>query len=256
MPATVPACARTMAVFEVFAREKRELSNSDLARLLDLPDSSCSDLIHTLHQIGYVVRTARTRRFYPSSRLFATAKEIIKNDPLFIAGSEAIELLSEKTGETTFCGLLDDGAAKIIAVHEGRYPLRYILKAGDRIALHVSALGKALLGILPADEAPRQLRLKPLRQITVGTITDPGQLEHQIAAQRARNWYCSDEEGSEGVMAFAVSGLIGDQPVAISLAGPTERMRRNHDCYLVALEQVRILTFTEDAIDPMAQGAQ
>ena len=49
MPTLVPAAARTMTLLEVFAREKRELSNSDLARLMDLPESSCSDLLHTLH---------------------------------------------------------------------------------------------------------------------------------------------------------------------------------------------------------------
>ena len=34
-----------MSLLEVFARERRELSNSDLARLMDLPESSCSDLL-------------------------------------------------------------------------------------------------------------------------------------------------------------------------------------------------------------------
>ena len=61
MPTLVPAAARTMTLLEVFARERRELSNSDLSRLMDLPESSCSDLLHTLHELGYLLRTSRTR---------------------------------------------------------------------------------------------------------------------------------------------------------------------------------------------------
>lgn len=248
MPANVPACARTMAVFEIFAREKRELSNSDLARFLNLADSSCSDLLHTLHQSGYVMRTARTRRFYPTSRLLAISREITENDPLYAAGSEAIELLSEKTGETSFCGRLDNGAAKIIAVQEGRYPLRYVLKIGERIGLHASAIGKALLGSVSAEVASRQLRLKPMRQVTAKTVTDLAILERQIADQRRHGWFSTEDEGAEGVSAFSISGLLGGEPVAISLAGPSERLLRNRDSYLEALEQVRLVTFTENAV--------
>ena len=49
--AVVPAAARTMALFEIFAREKRELSKSEVARLLDLPESSTSDLLNTLFDL-------------------------------------------------------------------------------------------------------------------------------------------------------------------------------------------------------------
>jgi IclR family acetate operon transcriptional repressor len=244
MPATVPAAARTMAVFEVFAREKRELLNSDVARFLNMPESSCSDLLHTLYEAGFLMRTPRTRRFYPTSRLFVTASEITKNDPLYIAAVEAIELLTEKTGETTFAGRLDEGASKVVAVQEGRHSLRYMLQVGERIALHASALGKALMGGLPAAEMARQLRLKPMRKITPATLTDLTLLEQQIAMQRDRGWYSVDEEGNEGVTAYALSGLVGDDPLAISVAGPTDRMHRNREDYLAALHQVATVTFT------------
>ncbi|MGN5477112.1 helix-turn-helix domain-containing protein [Cupriavidus basilensis] len=61
----IPAASRAMAVFEVFAREKRELSNSDMARLLSLPESSTSDLLHTLHSLGYLMRTTRHAALLP-----------------------------------------------------------------------------------------------------------------------------------------------------------------------------------------------
>src|SRR5688572_9985895 len=69
MPAYVPAAARTMTIFETFANARRELSNSEIARLLGVAESSSSDLLHTLHEVGYLLRTARTRRFYPTARL-------------------------------------------------------------------------------------------------------------------------------------------------------------------------------------------
>ncbi|MCY1510061.1 hypothetical protein D9M68_444250 [compost metagenome] len=43
--------------------------------------------------------------------------------------------------------------------------------------------------------------------------------------------------------AIAVGGLVGSEPFAISLAGPTERFRRRNDEYLAAIEAARELVF-------------
>ena len=232
-----------MAVFETFARERRELSNSEIARLLDLADSSSSDLLHTLHELGYLMRTATTRRFYPTPRLHSITTRIADHDPFSRAGIEAAEFLVERTGETAFFGRLENGAVKVLAVQEGKHPLRYILNIGERIALHASALGKAILGALPEQEAARQLRLKPLRPVTPHTVVDLSDITRQVAESRQRGWYEVRSEGSEGVVALAVSGVIGGEVVAVSIAGPTERVDRNRESYLKALIEVGAASF-------------
>ncbi|MEM5275971.1 Transcriptional regulator, IclR family [Cupriavidus taiwanensis] len=239
MPTVIPAASRAMAVFEVFAREKRELSNSDMARLLSLPESSTSDLLHTLHSLGYLMRTSRTRRFYPTGRLFEVARQIAENDPLSTVAQEAVEQVSARTNESVFFGVLDSNAVKVVAVQASRLPLRYIIEVGYRASLHASALGKGLLGLLPPEEARATLAKSPLRAVTEHTIVDADVLMDQIAQGRERGWYEAHEEGSEGVHGLAVAGWLGGQPAGISLAGPAERMRKHHDAYLAALMEVR-----------------
>ena len=239
MPSIVPASSRTMAVFEVFAREKRALSNSEVARALSLAESSCSDLLHTLHSLGYLMRTARTRRFYPTGRLFEAAREITRHDPLAAVAREAVEQLTDRTDETAFFGVMERGSVKVAAARPSRLPLRYMLDVGERVSLHASALGKSLLGLLPRDEALRCLRSHALRPVTPETVTSVEQLMAQLDASRARGWYEARGEGTGGVTALAMSGWLGDQPVGISLAGPAERIERQHPICLQALREVR-----------------
>jgi hypothetical protein len=243
MPSFVPAAARAMALFELFSREKRELSNSDLARLMDLPESSCSDLLHTLHEMGYLLRTARSRRFYPTARLLAMASEISSSDPTFLVGSEACEMLRDKTGETGLCGRIEGGVVKVIAFTESRHTLRYKQDIGDKLSLHVSAIGKAILAQSTPEEAARKLRLKPLKKIAPGTITDLDVLEKQITQARKQGWIWIENEGGEGLSAMAVAGLLGDQELAISIAGPTDRLKPKRDFLLDALIEVQELVF-------------
>ncbi|WP_454692880.1 IclR family transcriptional regulator [Achromobacter aegrifaciens] len=245
MPTFVSAAARAMAVFEVFAREKRELSNSDLARLLDLADSSCLDLLHTLHQLGYLFRT-QSRRYYPTGKLLLAVQQISTVDPIIHATREALEQLSERTGETAYIGRIDGAAVKIVAVRDGKYPLRYILGLGERIALHASAMGKSLLGGLPPEAARKLLAAKPLRKVTPATVTEPDALLAEIDKSRERGWYHTHGEGGDGADALAVSGWLGEECVAMAISGPSDRFQSKRDEYVEVLRDIAEKVFTRE----------
>ncbi|AQV94730.1 IclR family transcriptional regulator [Cupriavidus necator] len=245
MPTLIPAASRAMAVFEVFAREKRGLSNSDMARLLQVAETSTSDLLHTLHSLGYLMRTTRTRRFYPTGRMLETARQIAENDPLTVAAQEAAEQLGARSDESAFVGVPDTAWVKVVATQPSRQPLRYILDVGARASFHASALGKALLSLLPEDEARARLARHTLRPLTSHTVLDVDALMAQVTEGRERGWWESREEGGEGVYGLAVSGWLGDQPVGLSLAGPAGRMTKNHEAYLTVLRSVRHALLTD-----------
>lgn len=242
MPVIVPGAVRTMALFEVFAREKRELSNKELAQLMELPESSMSDLLYTLHQLGYVTRTAKSRRWFPSSRLNELALPL-SEDRTLVAAREIVEVLSGKTQETCFFGRFEAGAVHVLAVKEGSHALRFVLKAGERFSLHASALGKAILSLLPPEEMRQALRSKPLRKVTDRTVIDPDLLEREIDSYRESHIASAQGEGAEGVTAYAIAGLLGGQPVAFSLAGPSDRFTNNARQYKAALMELGEIVF-------------
>lgn len=254
MPAIVPTCTRTMAIFDIFAREQRDLSNSDVARLLGIAETSCLDLLHTLVEAGYLARTARSRRFYPTGRLLTIAKKISENDPIFSVASDAVDLLVEKTGETALSGRMEGGVVKIVAIREGKHELRYIQKIGGRIVSHASALGKALLAAGPEVEVAKQLRQRPLKQLTTNTITDVDELERVLEQIRRQGWSSMENEGAEGVSAIAVAGFVGDECIALSLAGPTERFRANKTTYVKALREVQATVFS--SVPPLKKSVR
>jgi DNA-binding IclR family transcriptional regulator len=233
-----------MALFEVFARERRELTKSELARLLDLPESSCSDLLNTLYDLGYVTRTVETKRYYPTGRLLNAASAISENDPLSLFGAEATALLSGKVNETCSFGVLDGDRVKILAVYEGTHRLRYVVNVGDRVSVHGTALGKALLGALPREERARVLRLQPLRRLTEATQTDVSKLEKQIEQNQKRGWHRSQSEGAPGLWSIAFSDLVGTTNVGLTMIGPADRMQANHEKFVAALLEVKKALFS------------
>lgn len=243
---SVPAAARTLALFEVFAREKRELTKSEIARLLDLPESSCSDLLNTIFELGYVARSNGTKRYYPTGRLLMSAKAIAEHDPLSLFGAEATSLLGNRVNETCTFGVLEGDRVKIMSTFEGSHRLRYVVSVGDRVSIHSTAIGKALLGTIDAAERARLLRLNALRKLTEFTKIEASEIERDIDEGARRGWYQSKGEGIAEVWSLAIGGLIGGVPVGLSMVGPKERIAAKHDQFVEALKDVSTALFEKD----------
>lgn len=227
MPQTVPTAQRALQVFEFFAREGGPLTNSELARQLGLADSSCSDLLFTLREAGYLVRMPKSRLFYPTTRLHELAKRIAANDPMQTFASEALELLTKRTGESSMCGHLDGSGVKIFACQESQRALRYVLRPGTMVTVHSTALGKALLGAMPAKEREALIDELAMETVTEVTLQDRDALRRDISAGLERGWFQAKDEGAEGVMALGIAGEVSGRLTAVSVVGPTRRMEQN-----------------------------
>ena len=236
MPQIIPTAQRVLQVFEVYARERRPLTNSEMARMLDLADSSCSDLLYTLRQAGYLLRTPKSRYFHPTGRLLDVAQGIAAADPLQAFAGEALEILTRQSGESSMCGLLDGNKVKIYASQESPRALR-VVQPGTTFALHVAAMGKALLGEMGEAERNALIDTMQFEHVTASSIADAATLRAQIEAQREKQYFTSRDEGNEGVSAIGIAGHVGGQLTALSIVGPTHRMDANMEQYVkVALE--------------------
>lgn len=239
MPQILPTAQRVLQVFEVYARERRPLTNSEMARFLDLADSSCSDLLYTLRQAGYLLRTPKSRYFHPTGRLLDVAQGISAADPLQAFASEALEILTRQSGESSMCGLLDGNKVKIYASQESPRALRYVVKPGTTFDLQIAALGKALLGEMDAAERNALIDTLPFEHVTARSITDPGTLRAQIESQLPKHYFISRDEGNEGVSAVGIAGRVGGQLTALSIVGPTHRMDANMEKYVQIILDAR-----------------
>lgn len=239
MPQILPSAERVLQVFEVYARERRALSNSEMARLLGVADSSCSDLLYTLRSNGYLLRSPKTRLFHPSGRLLDVAQQIAAADPMQAFADEALEILSRLSGESSMCAHLDGVQARIFACQESPRALRYVLKPGTLVDLHSSAMGKALLGALDAKARDALIDRLPMASTTDKTIVDRAVLRQQIEAGRHSGYYVTRGEGNEGVGAIGMAGMVGGQLTAVALVGPMARMEQNFAAHIEVLGKVR-----------------
>lgn len=231
----VKTAARTLDVFEAFAAAKRPLTLTELAGRLDSPLSSCHALIRTLQLRGYVYILDERKRVYPTKRLLMVAQQIAQNDPVLERISPVLTALQRDTEETVILGKRQGNSVTYLEVIESRQTIRYAADPGDVKPLHSSAIGKAMLGVLPDADLAKLIRKLPLPAVTSSTIKDAADLLRDIELSKARGFFVTRGENVPDVMAISICRVVGEEPYGVAVAGPIGRLEALSDAVVAAL---------------------
>ena len=180
--------------------------------------------VTTLLTLGALRRDA-TGRLHLGLKLLELAVGLLEDHDLRSVAMPFLRELGERTGETVHLGIPSDGHVVYIAKVESSHSVRLVSRIGAQVALHCTAMGKAILAHLPPAELQAALALpRPIR--TLHTITERDELLAEIETIRATGVALDREENELGVS--CVGAAIVDSrsvPVAaISVSGPIGRL--------------------------------
>lgn len=216
----VQSVHRALDVLEALAAAGGTASLTDLAAACGLPVPTLHRLASTLADRGYL-RQALDRRYSLGSRLVP-----LGTDAHALLGERALPVLrglAELTGESANLAVLTQGRAEYVAQAPGRHTMRTFTEVGNRVALHCTGVGKALLAAIAPAHAARLLGTGPLEARTAATLTDPAAVRAELALIRERGYALDEGEMEVGVRCVAV-GMPGAAPMAVSVSGPAARM--------------------------------
>jgi IclR family acetate operon transcriptional repressor len=218
---------RAFAVLDVFGRDRAEWTATEIARTVGLPAATTHRILSTLLRQGYVSRDGVTRRFRLGPAALDLGRRARGALDLRRVALPVLERLARETDETALlCVLTDDREASVCLERvESSQPLRLSVEPGRQLPLHAGASQKALLALLPPEDAERALA-RPLERVCRATVTDAEALRGDLAAIRERGWAISFEETNVGVwgVAMPLVGGHGDVVASVGLAGPSARL--------------------------------
>lgn len=229
---SVKTALRVIEIIETYAREKRALPLSELARLLDVPVSSCLALIRTLTGLGYLYETGRRQGYYPTGRLLAMAQRIARADPVLDRVYPSLVELRDATRETiVFAKLTQDGRVVYLDVLDSPHTIRYAPVAGEFKDVHANSLGKALMSLLDADGQAALLGAAPLTRYNERTLVTREAVLQDIDQSRQRGWFMNSGESIADVGAIAWPVTLSGEHYAISVGGPIYRIEPRQEEY-------------------------
>ncbi|WGT63125.1 IclR family transcriptional regulator [Variovorax paradoxus] len=226
----VKTAFRVIEIVELFAREKQPLALSEMARLLEMPVSSCLGLIRTLEEQGYMYETGRRQGYYPTGRLLAMAQIIAAHDPVLDRVRPALEELRDGARETVLFGKFrDPNTVVYLEVLSAPQSIRYSAESGETRPAYANSMGRALLSTLAPEARRKLLEATRLQPLTDATLTTAEAIEQELERSPARGWYGNLGESIPDLVGLAWPLRIGGEAYAISVAGPRYRLEPRID---------------------------
>lgn len=226
-----PAVTRAIRILGLLADAHGEpLGLSEIARSLNLAKSSTSNLCNALEdgrliarsEMGYVLgrRTVELGGAYLGT--FDQVREFYK----FCSDSRIL------TKELVQIAVLDGVDVLYLARHEGRAPLRLSASIGDRYPASITAVGNALLALLPDEQVRERFADESTRpRLTQHSETSIDGLIAKLHATRERGYALDEGEVHPSVIGVArviPPSASGDAPLAIGASIMSHTLRPGH----------------------------
>lgn len=213
---------RAFSVLEVLARSGRPLSLAELAEESRLPKPTVHRILKSLRDLGYVEQTDRGA--YGLSERLGSLRQFGRDEAVREKALPLMERLHAEFDETVNLGLLEGIYIRYAHVIETAQPLRWIVKPGARDPFHTTALGRAIVAQLPAEQQARLVAKACAAAPRSTRKTLRAALEKELPATRDRGCAIEEEETVAGVACVAISlSPLGEPLAAVSVSVPVHR---------------------------------
>lgn len=222
---SVRALDRGLAILETLARDG-ELSLTQLAERVNLPNSTTYRLLETLRKRGFATQSPETGLYRVGIRALEVGGSFAVRLRLHEVALPAMKALVDEVNETVNLAVLDGRDAVYVGQVEGRQLVRMFTQIGARTPLHCTGVGKVLLAWRSPEEVQGLLGEGPYRAYTPHTITRIEPLLEELARVRQRGYAVDNEERELGVRCVAapIRDLSGQVVAALSLSAPASRL--------------------------------
>lgn len=195
------ATRKALMILEAFAGERLELSMSELARTTGLPTSTVHRLIQDLVSWGGLERTAEGK-YSVGVRLWEIAARSTRTYGLREAAMPFLQSLWEVTRAHILLAVLDGREALLVEKITGTKDVPPVGRAGGRLPLHATAVGKVLLAHA-TNQVQEAVLSGPLIGYTHTTIVSPRELRLELAHVRRSGVATCEEELTRGSISCA-----------------------------------------------------
>jgi len=222
----IQSLERAFAILEQVALHRDGITLAELCKSVGLHSSTTFHLVRTMAQLGYASQEAESRKYRIGRKVFALAAGALNENELAKRVTPVLELLTDRTGESSHFALRSGDDIVILAKTRGAGMFQLVDRAGAVRPPNATALGKVLLAALTPAQIERHLDRHELARFTPKTIVERDALMAELAQVRRNGIAFDDGEFDAEVRCVAVPvyDFLGRVAGAIGISGPMWRL--------------------------------
>ena len=207
--------AKGLRVMRTFSRETPALTLSEVAHSARLPAATARRCLHTLEELGYVMRSGRMFLLRP--KVLELGAAYLDSMDIEALTKTHLEDLASRTGDSAALSVLDGTDIVYVARASVRTLVRLEAHVGSRFPAYATSMGRVLLAGLPPERLEEYFARATFSALTKHTVTEPAKLIKRIEEARKSGYSAVEDELAYGVVAVAVPVFDANQRVVAAL---------------------------------------
>ena len=243
----VQAVGKAIALLDCFWREKRPLSLTELSRMTGWPKSTVHNLLASMMDSAVVEQSPADGKYRLGLHLFEYGCTISEHWNVVKLARPHLNALVAKSGESVYLASLNADTLLIVDSAEPNNVFRVASTVGNRLPVHCTSQGKAILAHQDANSVKRILKRAGMKSYTVDTIKSPEAYLEQLEIVRRDGLASEYEEYHNGMCSFA-SPIFDYEGVCTSAVGIVCFLHSGERKAAVSEETLQALKNTAEAI--------
>jgi DNA-binding IclR family transcriptional regulator len=213
---------RALSILTCFSDARPRIRAADLARELELSQSTVSRLLATMEALGFIERDAQTGLYGLGLELVTLAGVALNQIEVRRQAMAELSTAAMELGLAANLAILRGDELFYLATVEGPKAPKQHTMIGKRNMLHCTGMGKVLLAHLPDDEREATLARLHYPRLTPNTAGSADELRPLLDQVLAQGYATEREELAFGraCVAAAIRDASGAVVAATSISGP------------------------------------
>ena len=193
----IKSVAKAIEIMNTFSPTEPRLTLREIAQRLEQPKSTVHNLLATLSHYGFVEKLDDDS-YALGTAIIALSQSVRVNVELRDRAAPLLRQLADNCRESVYLTVLDGDQSLYIYALESPSRLLARTAVGDRVSLHCTSVGKAMLAAMPQDEVESIVTKQNLVSFTPNTITDLDALLADLEETQVRGFAIDNGEHETG----------------------------------------------------------
>ncbi len=226
----VKSVSRVINILEALHKGD-SLTFTEISRQVKLPKSTAYEALATLVAEGLIDKDISTGRYRLGLRILELAYSARRGSGLTRVAQPFLKSLNLKLNETVQLTVRDRDEVLYVEGFDSARQLKTSFELGERAPLYCTAVGKAILAFLPAEEVRRIIGGAKPRRFTPNTLVAQKRLLEDLTETAKRGYSIDNMEHEEGVRCIGapIFDRTGGVAAALSVSGPSSRLPARRD---------------------------
>lgn len=228
---TTRTLLRGLTLLEMIGEERDGATVTELAAAAQLDKGTVSRLLSTLRDAGWAYQSPEDRRYRLAGKALSLSHDYTNRVDLRALAMPLLSDLRDEWNETVHLGVIEDADVVYVERLAPTTTVQVVSIVGQRMPIASTAMGKAFLSALPAEERDRRAAEQPLVRRTEHSIVDHATFIADLVRSAERGYAIDAEENDAEItcVGSAVTDVTGRPIATISVSGPSYRMKKQVD---------------------------